>query len=322
MRTAAFSSSRVSDSLVQSIAFLGGEQLPSGEIPNYRNLPNGSWEYCFSPLVSAYVHDALACFDALSPRLDAEALEQVAPTARPGFSRAATLIRRRIRRFLAWQESPDGTWRFFGTGSSLAPDLDTTACAAAALIEARGGMSARDIKRTGEALQRLCKEAGRSREVEIESELQAAGIANALRYFAMTGFETDECGAVLREMIQGSPCASNRVLFLYTMSRAHLHGRLAGLESIRSGVLTEVLECHDPAHVSSEPLTAALATLLLLYLGHEDELYARRIEVLLDWLTPIHGRRFERLGDANCGSAALTTAWIMAALAKAEGGCA
>jgi hypothetical protein len=90
---------------------------------------------------------------------------------------------------------------------------------------------------------------------------------------------------------------------------------------IRRRVLEEVLEYHDTARVKSEPLTAALATLLLLYLGHEDELYARRIEVLLDWLTPIHGRRFERLGDANCGSAALTTAWIMAALAKAEGGC-
>jgi hypothetical protein len=322
--TAAPPAVQIGTILEQALAFVIAEQLPSGEIPNYRNLPNGSWEYCFSPLVSAYVYDALACFDALSPRLDIHALEQTPPAVRPGFSRQVTMARRRIRRFLAWQQSADGVWGFFGTGSALGADLDTAACAAAALAEAAGARGEREFAQTGRALQRLCAEAGaalqRSREhaeAEVAEELAAIGKANAVRLFAMTGFPANEIAAELRERAASGAGGANRTLFIYALVRAHREGRLAGLESVRSRLLEEVLNTSDPVRGGNGPLTAALATHILLALDHEDERFEQRIEALSEWLAPGHGRRFEQLGEPNCGSAALTTALIMSAMAKA-----
>src|SRR5258705_3506329 len=109
-------------SLWRAHTFLAGDQLANGEIPNYRQLLNGSWEYCFSPLMSAYVHDALGCFDPLSLWFDSMALDQVDAARRPILSRTVTKIRSRIRRFLAWQESVRGAWSIFGSGSGLSPD--------------------------------------------------------------------------------------------------------------------------------------------------------------------------------------------------------
>src|ERR1700739_408245 len=103
------------------------ELLPHGEIPNYRCRSSGSWEYCFSPLTSAYVHDALSCFDPLSEWFEPAALAQAGTRWQGPFSRAVVAIRRRIRRFLAWQEDCQGGWRFFGQSSSLPPDLEATA---------------------------------------------------------------------------------------------------------------------------------------------------------------------------------------------------
>jgi hypothetical protein len=310
--------------LEQALAFVIAEQLPSGEIPNYRNLPNGSWEYCFSPLVSAYVYDALACFDALSPRLDIHALEQTPPAARPAFSRQVTMMRRRIRRFMAWQQSADGVWRFFGTGSATGADLDTTACAAAALAETTGARGERAFAHTGRALQNLCAESSaalrRSREHaegETAEELVVIGKANAVRLFAMTGFPTNEIAAELRERAVSGVGGVNRTLFLYAMVRAHREGQLPGLESVRQRLLEEVLHTSDPAREANGPLTAALATHTLMALDHEDDRFDQRIDALAEWLAPGHGRRFEQLGEPNCGSAALTTAFIMSAMAKA-----
>jgi hypothetical protein len=308
----------LSAALVDALSFMSGEQLPNGEIPNYRNMPNGSWEYCFSPLVSAYMHEALGCFDAFSPWLDTQALEQVDASARPAVTREATRIRRQIRRYLAWQESPEGSWRFFGAGSSLAPDVDTTACGAAALIEPRHGGRKRDYTRSAEALRRLCGSIVASRSgigPEIEEDLAATGRAGILRYFALTGFDTDGLMTALLEDLARRSSGPCRMLFLYALVRACAQGRLSEIDDVRMPVLEEVLEQYDPARRVSGPLTAALAVHVLTRLGHEDSLYPARIDALLDWLTPVHGRRFERLGEANCGSAALTTAFLMAALA-------
>jgi hypothetical protein len=320
MMATALSNASIHDSLTRGLSFLRGEQLPSGEFPNYRNLPNGTWEYCFSPLVSAYVHDALACFDALSPWLNVQALEQVRPALRPGFSRDVTHIRKRIRRFLAWQEWSEGTWRFFGMGSGLPADLDATACAAAALMENRRGDSARNYALPGQALQRACRERTPSRET-FDNLLFRIGQSNALRYFALTGLETVQLADELRQEIACGASGGNRSLFLFTLVRAHLQGSLEGLDSIREGVIAETLECYDPAAGMREPLTAAMATHVLLDLGHEDGLFGRRVEALLDCLAPVHTRRFEALGDPNCGSAAVTTAMILSAIAKAGGIC-
>ena len=45
-------------------------------------------------------------------------------------------MRARIRRFLLWEEGNRGGWRFNGRNSGAAPDADTTACAAAAVLQA------------------------------------------------------------------------------------------------------------------------------------------------------------------------------------------
>ncbi len=322
MTATVLSTAATSDALTRALSYLAGEQLPSGEFPNYRKLRNNSWEYCFSPLVTAYVHDALACFDALSPWLNVQALEQIGPALRPEFSRNITHIRKRIRRFLAWQESPEGTWRFFGSGSGLPPDLDATACAAAALLENRSGGGVRNYALPAQALQKACRETAQSRETapEIDELLLSTGRSNALRYFALTGFDTGDLAAELRAQT-ARPSDGNRVLFLFTLVRAHLQGSLDGLESIREHVIAETLDRYDPALGGRGPLTGAFATHIFLDLGHEDGLFGRRTEALLDGLAPLYASRFEALGDSNCGSAALTTAMIMSAVAKAGGIC-
>ena len=239
---------------------------------------------------------------------------------RPEFSRDVSHIRKRIRRFLAWQESSEGTWRFFGNGSGLAPDLDTSACAAAALLESRHGDSARSYALPGQALQKACRETASSRET-FDGLFFRAGQSNALRYFALTGLETEELADELRGEIVRGGSGGNRSLFLFTLVRAHLQGSLDGLDSIREAVIDETLQCLDPVAGAREPLTAAMATHILLDLGHEDGLFGQRVEALLDRLAPVHTRRFEALGDPNCGSAALTTAMILSAIAKAGGIC-
>jgi hypothetical protein len=315
-------------SLWRAHTFLAGDQLANGEIPNYRQLANGSWEYCFSPLVSAYVHDALGCFDPLSLWFDSTALDQVDAVRRPTLSRTVTKIRSRIRRFLAWQESARGAWGFFGLGSALPPDIDTTACAAAALLDAPIARRERDIERPARMLLQFRERSGRfdsagsrgSRPEAVTAEIRTVGTANALRYLALAGMETDGLEIVLREELGSGDRGRHRMAFLFALARAF---RAANLDigTIAAAAAGEAIERYLPGSRFAGPLTTALAMHVLLDLNYEGEALTGGRDALAAILEPMAGRRMEGLADPNCGSAALTTALAMTALARASAVC-
>jgi hypothetical protein len=121
--------------LVRGAAQILTAQLPTGEIPTYRLSPEGNLQYCRSPFISTFVYDALGYFDPFSPRGDIQTREMIPDPLRSWFGAAVGNIRRGIRRFVAWQQEPGAVWRFFGSGSGIDPDSDTTACAATLLLE-------------------------------------------------------------------------------------------------------------------------------------------------------------------------------------------
>jgi hypothetical protein len=126
---------RLEPVLLAGLAFLTRRQLPTGEIPSYRLGPLGERSYLGSPLASALAHGALAALDPSAAACEPAALGLLPPALGQQAGTAAARIRRRIRAYLAWQEGADGRWSFFGRGSGLLPDAETTAAAAAALIE-------------------------------------------------------------------------------------------------------------------------------------------------------------------------------------------
>jgi hypothetical protein len=306
--------------------FLAGEQLANGEIPNFRQLANGSWEYCFSPLVSAYVHDALGCFDPLSLWFDSTALDQVDAPRRPILSRNVTKMRSRIRRFLAWQESVWGTWGFFGLGSGLPPDIDTTACAAAALFDAPIVRRKRDSERPARMLLQFrqpsgwLESAGSRSGGQENAETRAVGTANAFRYLALAGVETDGLDAVLRDEADRGDGGRHRMAFLFALVRAFRAANI-DLDAIAAATTSEVIESYLPESRFAGPLTTVLAMHVLLDLNYEGEALLRGRDALAVLLEPVAGRRMESFADPNCGSAALTTALTMSALARVSAVC-
>ena len=314
-------------SLWRAHTFLAADQLANGEIPNYRQLPNGSWEYCFSPLVSAYVHDALGCFDPLSLWFDSMALDQLDAARRPILSRTVTKIRSRIRRFLAWQESVRGTWSFFGSGSALGPDIDTTACAAATLLDSPIVRRERDIERPARMLLRFREPSGwlenagsRSGPDELAAIIRNVGTANALRYMALAGMETDGLEMVLREEFDSGGRDRHRMAFLFALVRAFRAANL-DIETIAPAVTGETIEHYLPGSRFAGPLTTAMAMHVLLDLNYDGEALLLGRDALAGILAPTAGARMECLADPNCGSAALTTALAMTALARASAVC-
>lgn len=113
-------------------------QHPSGEMLSFRRDPAGNAVYVRSPFVSAFVHDALACFDPTSPGWLDDSPALFPDRLQHQVVRAAIDLRRRIRGFLIWQQEASGYWRFFGRGSGIDPDVNSTACATLALLEGHG----------------------------------------------------------------------------------------------------------------------------------------------------------------------------------------
>jgi hypothetical protein len=113
-------------------------QHPNGEILSFRGDEHGDYTYVRSPFVSTFLHDALGCFDPESPRWLDGSVELFPSALQVRVVRTATELRRRIRAFLIWQQEPAGTWRFFGRGSGIDPDVNSTACALVCLREGHG----------------------------------------------------------------------------------------------------------------------------------------------------------------------------------------
>lgn len=316
--------SHMSQAIERGLRYLEEEQLASGEVPNFRLLANGSWEYCFSPVPTAYVHEALSCFDPLSIWFDHQAVDQVSTGSRPSFVRTVVRLRRRALRFLAWQQSADLSWRFHGSGSPLAADPDLTAVAATALVDVRGRDRAFDWSlQTARIRAFQCHDGlygdGRARgdlPSESADALRFVASANVLRYYALTGEASEPLERLLEDHASRRNGAGCRIEFLWALARACRHGHLSLLERVRESAVRQILERREAGGGFGGPLSTALAMQALLDFEYEGaELQAGR-EALLQRLDPVHGRRYEGYGHDGCGSSAWTTIAIVTALAR------
>jgi hypothetical protein len=113
-------------------------QHPNGEMLSFRRDRDGNYTYVRSPFVSTFVHDALAFLDPTSPGWLDDGLDLFPHGLQSEVAHAISELRRRIRSFLMWQQDASGHWRFFGRGSGIDPDVNSTACASLALLEGHG----------------------------------------------------------------------------------------------------------------------------------------------------------------------------------------
>lgn len=316
----------IQDALWHGIKSIAAEQLPHGEIPNYRCLAENRWEYCFSPLISAYVYSALGCFDPSSAAFDLQNLECCGTKQMHAVGRMTFEIRRGIYRFLCWQQSVDGTWGFFGHGSGLPPDLDTTSCAAVIFLDRRSSDRSCGLSETLAALSRFQLRDGtfdspNSRGPGFAEPVKLRRVANAnlLRCFALAGMDYETLATTVgQDFVAGNSQGGVQLALLYALGRAYRQGQVTLLEEVSRQVLKE-MSTSGVAAVVQGPLSIALATSARLDFGSPQMVREVDIDSLVQCIMTPHRSRLEAFCEERCGSPALTTAIAMSALSRAAG---
>lgn len=315
----------IEDALWQAINSIAAEQLVHGEIPNYRRLPEGRWEYCFSPLVSAYVYSALGCFDPSSAAFDLQSLESCGAKRMQLLGRMAYKIRRGIYRFLCWQQSMKGTWGFFGQGSALPPDLDTTSCAAVIFLDRRSFERSCGFSQTLPALSNFPLRDGTFDSPDSRGsgfgewlDLRRVANANLLRCFALAGVDYGALAhAVRQDFLSSTSQGGMRLAHLYALGRAYRQGQITSLEEIAGQVLEQTSNGGADALEFQGPLSTALSISARLDFGSPQTVREADIDSIVRCIMTPHRSRLEVFCDQRCGSAALTTAIAMSALSRA-----
>jgi hypothetical protein len=303
------------EALGRSLAVLLRGQLPTGEIGTYFRRHGRGLAYLRSPLPSTFVHDALACFDPGSAWVETALFDLVPAASRPGFLRAVNRLRRRIRRFIAWDESCDGTWRFFGRTCGVAPSADVTACAAAVLLDSRRRTARRPWERHVAALARLAP-------TEAPPDLAAA--ANVLRFLALVGEDVGgRIDALLHAAARrrpGGPQAhyASPMAVAYCLARAWSQAHLPRRDELAARLLPWVIERQQDDGGFGGPLSTAFGLTLLLDLDHRGPQAGRARAALLRCIGAWGGWPYEAFLADDGGSLACSTAVAMAALARAE----
>ncbi|MFI5244763.1 MAG: hypothetical protein ACHQQR_06015, partial [Gemmatimonadales bacterium] len=295
-------------------ALLGGirsvfrEQLPSGEIATYFRFGNGALEYRRSPLLSSFVHDAFGSFDLKSRWVDTDFLDVLPAGAQGRFVRAAGMVRSRIRTFLSWEEGNEGGWCFHGRASGIGPDLDTTACAAAAIAQAP---RRRPATRWQAHAERLLADSSLS-----NGNVDLIARVNILRFLALIGEPTaaiqEEVLAALRsgELATGSRYTSRLVLH-YCVARAWAQAALPGRAAVAELLVPRIVET-----MSDDPLGTALALNALIDLEYWGPETIGAGQSLLETMLPRGGWGYAPLLENAGGAPACTAALAMTALAR------
>jgi hypothetical protein len=309
----------------RALLAIGNEQLASGEIPNFRRTGDDHWEYCFSPLPAALTHDALGVLDPLSSMFDAHALDQAAGHRRSVVGRLAARIRRRIRRFLAWQQRTDGTWRFYGHGSPLPSDLETTACAMAALLDGSDAQTIPGLASAGALRCFVCENglfhSPGSRGDDAMPDIWRTRAANAhlLRCLILEGADGGELAMSLAaDCARGNDAGAAALPSWQAIGRLYQRTRIEGLErAAQQGIqrlLTSWLQSPDRFMT---PLASGLWLTVLLDFRCAAPI-AAAADTVAHWLEMPMRRRHDVVLDPRSGSPGLTTAVGLAALARAS----
>ncbi len=308
---------RTSGAMVDAVRAVAREQLPTGEIATHFQLIDSGLEYVQSPLCSTFVHDALAPFDLSSPWVAPHLFDQLPNPERVALARTAAEVRRRIRQFLAWMERNDATWRFRGRAPGRPADLDTTACAAVAMLQAPRRGFAQTQDRHAAALQHLRA---------IHEPLDPATAANVLRGLVLVGAQPESIerqrSALLDDLDgHGLDGASRRypdpLARAYCIARAWRQGRLPGLKRLRECLVSEIFAHGRKA--DGRPLTIALGLHALLDLRYDGPEVAAAREALFANVLPRGGWVYGPLLSQGGGAPACTTALAISALARSVG---
>ena len=327
--------------LMQGAAVIGYEQLPTGEIPCLRRTAGGAMDYCQSPFVSTFVHDVLGYFDSQCPWIDSQILDKIPAPSKRWFFSMVSGIRRRIRAFIAWQESMDGTWRFFGRGSGIDPDSSTTACAAAVLLERPVvGPTGKGCQRYLDALKRFRSSEGIYFTFINKDNLgygwmDKAGypvvgydpIVNALilRYLAMVGGDIDtlveyvENGVNSKDFQKKSRIFLNPLCFYYILARTWSRVQLPGLKNLASIFTPQILGLQNEGGDFGGPLSTAMALSALLdFECTGDEAFEEARLSLLRMRRSWGGWEYEDFIINGYGASAWSTALSLVVLARCD----
>lgn len=327
--------------LAASLDFISHGQHPNGEIVAYRRDADGNYIYCRTPFTSAHVHEALSCFDPTSPGWLEGALRQLPEQAADWFAKTVQSLRQRIRSFLIWQQEPSSTWRFFGRGSGIDPDVNTTVRAAMALQES---YACRSISRWEQ--QQKAVWSFQSREGPFytfakpgrggygwldEGGFPVAGFdrvvnAEVLRYLCRLSLQsTPRAGATVEwlmgeiesgDLSAGTPLYPNPLSFMYALGRAHAESGLPMAGRFIERLISALLALQGSTGDFGGPLSTAMGASALLDLGHRGAELERARLAVLRYLSPGGGWTYEDLVVHGFGSPAATTAASLEFLAR------
>ena len=221
-----------------------------------------SLTYLRSVFPSVWVHDALGYFDPTSTSVDTTVFDVIPQSMRLNFLHTIARTRARIRAYLSWDEGCDGGWRFYGRAGGVAPHADTTACAAAALLDVRRNAVAGHWARHVESLARLAPTPFSTGDLVAET--------NVLRFLALVGEPVrDRIDAVLAAVGEGAADPRrepHRWLGAYSVVKAWTSAHLPRRDELRAKLLPMVLE--GASQGFGGPLSTAMGLSLLLDLGH------------------------------------------------------
>ncbi|MDQ5822906.1 MAG: hypothetical protein M3441_01675 [Chloroflexota bacterium] len=288
--------------LLEGVRSIYRHQLPTGEIPSYRRAHRGQLEYRRSPFVSTFVYDALGYFDPRCLWFDPRTLHHISPEWRGWFVQTVERVRRKIRKFVAWQEEAGGRWRFFGRGSGTDPDVDDICCAAAIMLQAPGAGGEERRTRYVNAVFSYRGEGGRfytyvNRDLRAYSWMDEQGRpivgfdrvvnANVLRFFGLAGVAADELVAYLLDEARsgdfrvGSPDYPNPLTFFYMMARAWRQADLPDIEGVAAQLVEPLLEMQAEDGSFGGPLSTGMALSALLDLDYTGEALDKARHALL-----------------------------------------
>ncbi|MEM8960942.1 MAG: hypothetical protein AAGD38_05650 [Acidobacteriota bacterium] len=114
---------RLAIALARALVIIEQHSLPTGEIAAFEPEPGGGQLLTSTPLVSAWVAEALAFLDPTS------SLHVAIGMTGSVFADRVAILRTRISHFLRWQQEPSIGWRLHGRGAAGEIDLTTTAWA-------------------------------------------------------------------------------------------------------------------------------------------------------------------------------------------------
>jgi hypothetical protein len=313
-------------------------QHPSGEMLSFRRDPQGNYAYLRSPFLSTFVHDALACFDPTSAGWLDGSLALLPERSHGDFARTVASLRRRIRSFLIWQQEASGYWRFFGRGSGIDPDVNSTACASLSLLEGYGVRSLARWERQQAVILALRSPAGpfytflKPRHGGYgwlsDDGLPVVGFdrvvnAEVLRFLVRLGRpEAAELAewllgeATAPDADVGSPLYPTPIAFAYVLGRALQEPGVPAGERLGEALLRLVLGRQQPDGGFGAPLSTAMGATAMLGLGYRGPRLAAARLAVLRGRGPEDAWPYEDFVIHGFGAPAWSTALSIAFLAR------